>query len=178
MTKTAGLYGGSLYDLAQEMDCVQEMQEQLEQIRSLFRETPEYVHLLSEPSLAVKERCGLLDEAFPEANKYLLNFLKLLCERGLLWEFGGCCEEFTRRFRQDQGIASAVVTTAVALSADQLDALKEKLEAISGRKVQISTCVDEKIIGGIKVELEGREMDGTIKGRLNGISRMISEAGI
>lgn len=40
-------------------------------------------------------------------------------------EFAGCCEEFTRRYNADHGIAEAVVTSAVALNAEQMAALKK-----------------------------------------------------
>ena len=111
MTKTALLYGGSLYDLAAEENLEEKLLEESSQIRKLFWENPEYVRLLSEPSVAIKERLDMIEEAFGEsADRYLVNFLKLLCERGLLGEFGGCCEAFARRFNADRGIAEALVT--------------------------------------------------------------------
>ena len=178
MTKTAVLYGGSLYDLAQETDSTQELLEQFEVVRDVFRENPEYLRLLSEPSLAASVRCGLIDEALPEANRYLVNFLKLLCERGLLGDLGGCCEEFTRRYREDAGIACAVVTSAMPLDEKQQEALKHKLEELSGKKVLLTVREEKSLLGGIKVELEGRELDGSVKGRLTEISRRISEVSL
>ena len=83
MTKTALLYGGSLYDLAAEENLEEKLLEESSQIRKLFWENPEYVRLLSEPSVAIKERLDMIEEAFGEsADRYLVNFLKLLCERG------------------------------------------------------------------------------------------------
>ena len=63
-----------------------------------------------------------------------MNFLKLLCERKILREFAGCCEEFIRRYNSAHGIAEAVVTSAVKLSDTQMEALKAKLEKLSGKK--------------------------------------------
>ena len=77
--------------------------------------------LLCEPSVPKTERTKLIEDAFGgQAERYLVNFMKLLCERNLLGEFAGCCEEFTRRYHADHGIAEAVVTSAVALSDAQL----------------------------------------------------------
>ena len=98
MTQIARLYGGSMYDLAAEEQLTDTVLEQMQTIRQLFRENPDYVKLLSEPSIPKEERTKLLDTAFgTEAERYLVNFLKLLCERGILGEYSGCCEEFTRR---------------------------------------------------------------------------------
>ena len=129
MTQTGRLYGDSLYDLAAEEQLIEVMMEQLREVRRIFGENPEYLSLLSEPSLAKQERLDMIEAAFGnQAERYLVNFLKLLCERNLLKEFSGCCEEYTRRYYEDHGISEAVVTSAVALNENQLSALKEKLE--------------------------------------------------
>ena len=93
MTETARVYGGSLYELAQEEHLEEEILSEMKEIRALFRENPKYPRLLSEPSIPRKERIGLIDAAFgSQAEPYLVNFIKLLCEKNLLREFGGCQE--------------------------------------------------------------------------------------
>ena len=60
-------------------------------------------------SLPFRRRSGrsFWRTAFGQArqNGILVNFLKLLCERGILGEYAGCCEEFTRRYNVDHNIA-------------------------------------------------------------------------
>ena len=176
MTQTARLYGGSLYDLAVEEKLADTILEQMQEIRDIFRENPDYVKLLSEPSLPKEERIKLIEEAFGgQAERYLVNFIKLLCERGLLGEYAGCCEAFTRRYNAEHGIAEAVVTSAVALSEIQMTALREKLEKISGKKVSLVQKTDPSVLAGLRVELEGKQLDGTVQGRLSGISKKLSE---
>ena len=78
MTKTAKIYGDSLYDLAAEEKLTEEILPQMEQVAVLFKENPDYLTLLSEPSIPKTERVGLLDKAFEgQLSLYLLNFLKL-----------------------------------------------------------------------------------------------------
>lgn len=176
MTQTARLYGGSLYDLAVEERLADTIWEQMKEIRTIFRENPDYVKLLSEPSIPKEERIGLIENAFGEqAERYLVNFIKLLCERSLLGEYAGCCEEFTRRYHADHGIAEAVVTSAVALSEEQKTALKDKLEKISGKQVVLIQKVEPSVLAGLRVELEGKLLDGTVESRLSGLSRKLSE---
>ena len=93
MTKTGKLYGDSLYELALEKDVEQhtyskELLDELRIVKSLFDENPDYIRLLQEPSIPRKTRLGLIDKAFgAQADEYLVNFLKLLCEEELLSEF-------------------------------------------------------------------------------------------
>ena len=176
MTQTASLYGGSLYDLAAEEQLSQVILEQMQQIREIFRENPDYVHLLSEPSVPLAERKDLIEQAFgAQAERYLINFIKMLCDKNLLREFAGCCEEFTRRYNADNGIAEAVVTSAVALDEAQMAALQAKLEKMSGKRICLVQKVDASVVAGLRVEMEGRQLDGTVQGRLSGISKKLNE---
>lgn len=176
MTQTARLYGGSLYDLAAEEQLTDVMLTQTKEVRKLFQENPDYVKLLSEPSIPFEERKGLIETAFgTQVERYLVSFIKLLCERNLLGEFAGCCEEFVRRYNLEHGIVEAVVTSAVALSSEQAAALKDKLEKVSGKKVDLKQKTDPTVLAGIRVEMEGKQLDGTVQGRLSGISRRIND---
>lgn len=176
MTRTAKIYGDSLYDLAAEERLTEEILPQMEQVAELFKENPDYLTLLSEPSIPKTERVGLLDKAFEgQLSLYLLNFLKLLCENGMLREYRDSCRQFKTRYNADHNIAEAVITTAVALTEAQTQALKKKLEKISGKSVLLTQKTDSAVLGGIRVELEGKQLDGTVKERLSGIRKKVTE---
>ena len=176
MSKAGDLYGQSLYDLAAEENLTDEILGEMEIIRDLFKENPDYITLLSEPSVPKKERLQLVDEAFKEGcQEYLLNFIKILIEKDLLREFSSCQKRFRRSYNEEHGISDALVTTAVALDNAQLEQLKKKLENISGKKVLLSQKVDPGVLGGVRVDLEGQLFDGTVKGRLSEIQRRVDE---
>ena len=99
----------------------------------------------------------------------------MLCERNLLREYAGCCDEFTRRYNADNGIAEATVTSAVKLTDAQMTALQEKLEKISGKRISLIQKIDPMVMAGLRVEVEGKQLDGTVQGRLSGISKKLQE---
>ena len=146
--------------------------EKMEEVSQHFCENPEYVKLLGEPSIPGEKREELLEQAFGgQAQRYLVNFLKLLCQRDLMREYSGCCQEFRRRYNEDHNIAEALVTSAVVLDETQKAALKTKLEKISGKQVLLTP----KVVAGLRVELEGRQLDGTVQGRLSEMSKKLNE---
>lgn len=177
MTQTARIYGDSLYDLAAEEALTDVLLEQTEAVADLFRQNPAYCSLLSEPSVAKAERLSLLDQAFGgRVEVYLLNFLKILCENGLLAEYESCCQEYRRRYYEDRHIAVAQVTSAVALTKEQEDRLKTALEKKCGKQVLLKQKIKPSLIGGLRVELEGRLIDGTVAGRLAGMKRSLTRS--
>ncbi len=176
MTQTARIYGDSLYDLAKEDHLTDRIFAHMQDVRQIFIENPVYRRLLAEPSVSMTERIGLLDEAFGgKIEAYLLNFIKILCERGLLMEYEGCCQEYQERYYKDCNIAAASVTSAVALTLEQTAALKTRLEKMCGKKVILTQKVSASVIGGMRIELEGRLIDGTVAGRLDSMQKKLKE---
>ena len=101
MTEIARMYGGSLYDLAAEEGLEARILGELDEAVALFKANPDYLHLLSTPSIPKRERCGLLDEALrDQVHLYVLNFLKILCEKGTLRELSGCARAYRVRYNQ------------------------------------------------------------------------------
>ena len=176
MTKTAELYGGSLYDLAVEENAAAAMMEELDGIRKIFKENPDYVRLLSEPSIPKAERLSLIDQAFDgQVHPYVNNFMKVLCKEGLIRELYGCIAQFRSRFYKDQNIAEATVTSAVPLSEKQISALQAKLEKMSGKTILLQQKVDAGVIGGLRVEVDGKQFDGTVENRISTVRRKVTE---
>ena len=179
MTEFAKMYGGSLYELAAEEGADERILTELDQCRALLVENPDYLRLLSTPSLPKKERCGLLDEALRgEVHPYLLNFLKILCERGQLRQLGDCARAYRLRYNADHGILEATAVSAVALTPDQAARLRQKLEAVTGKTIHLQCRVDPGVLGGIRLDMDGTELDGTVKNRLSGLRTSIASAAL
>ena len=176
MNGAAALYGKSLYDLAKAERNTKEILEEMEVLRSIFQENPDYIRLLLEPSIPKKERLSLLDQAFSgELSLYLLNFLKLLLEKGMLRQYTECYKAYRKRYQEDEGISDAVVVSAVALTEEQKRTLLEKLEKLCQKKILLSEKIDPEVLGGLKVEVDGKTLDGTVSGRLKEIRKNVSE---
>ena len=50
-----------------------------------------------------------------------------------------------------------------------------ELEQLTGKQIRLKQITDVSVLGGVRVELEGRQLDGTVRGRLSGISRKLNE---
>ena len=88
MTSASTVYGQSLYELAKEEGISEEILQEMQTVGTLLKENPKYITLLLEPSIRKKQRLALLDEAFGgQVHQYLLNFLKILVENGVLRSF-------------------------------------------------------------------------------------------
>ena len=171
---SAVIYAQSLYSLGAEEKIASVLLEEMETVRDIFQSEPDFVRLLALPSLSKEERTGMLDSCFRgKVHPYLLNFLKILTERGLIGAFAQCCDAYREIFNEENGILTANVVSAVALTDEQMAALKEKLDRRTGKNVQLCCRVDPDCIGGIRVDYLDQRIDGTVAGRLASMAKQL-----
>ncbi len=176
MTALEKEYGDAVYSLAVDEDCVDEVMEGLTLAAAAFRDNPGYLTLVQNPALAKDERLSLLDQAFAGVHRYVLNLLKLLCERSALGLTSGCLEQFKALVYQQRGILPVEVISAVALTDEQSSALRDKLHARTGKTILLENRLDSSVLGGIKLRYGGVELDGTAAGRLDALRHVLAQA--
>lgn len=167
MTQTAQTYGESLYELARDEQLGEEILSQLQMVSRLWQENPQYIRLLSSPTVPKQECCDVLDESFRgRVHPYLLNFMKILAENGTVSQLPGCEEAYRRRYNEENGIVEVAVVTAMPLSKSLQEKLRARLEAYTGKTIVLRPRVDAAILGGIRLEMAGKRLDGSVRNRL------------
>ena len=174
MSQAAGNYGQALYDLAKEENLDAVILEQLEVLNESFAQEPGFLRLLAAPNLTKAERCGILDESFRgKVEPYLLNFLKILTQKGYIRHFPECCKVYRKAYNADHGIVCVRAVSAVALTPEQKQKLTAKLETITGKTIQLENRLDPAVLGGVRLDYDGIQVDGTVKNRLDTIANML-----
>jgi len=176
MTEVGNVYGESLYELAKEENLGKLIGDQLAVLQLSFQQEPEFIRLLSSPNLTKQERCQILDDSFRgKIHAYILNFLKILTEKGYMRYFSDCCDAYTEHYDQDNGILRVDAVCAVELSVDQKDKLIEKLAGITGKEVVLRTRIDPRVLGGIRLDYDGQRLDDTVSNRLDTIRNVLNK---
>lgn len=178
MTELAREYGDGLYALTEEENISKDVLAQMLQLQSLFRSQPDFIRLLGNLSLSKEERVKILDGVLRgQVHPYLLNFLKILCERSALNEYEGCLSAFKTLYNAAHGIVEATVTTAMPLDDAQRARMSEKLSGMTGKQIVLCEKVDESLMGGVLLEMNGQRYDNTLRNRLKSIhSAMVQGA--
>ena len=174
MTEVGNVYGEALYDLAGSEGLDQEILQQLKVLDEAFRAEPDYLRLLASPNLSKPERCGVLDSSFQgKLHPYILNFLKILTEKGYARHFHDCVNAYRSRYNEDHGILPVTAVTAVALTAQQSARLTEKLSGITGKTIDLTNRIDTSVLGGIRLDYSGKRLDDTVSHRLDALKNLL-----
>ncbi len=174
MSMNVEAYAQALYDLAKEQSLEDVILQQVETLSAAFAEEPDYLRLLSSHSLSKQERCKILDDGFRDKlQPYLLNFLKLMTEKGYINKFESCSRYYRNLYNDDHGILSVLALTALPLTERQKERLSRKLADITGKQIQLINRVDTACIGGVRISYNGRCVDGTVRNRLDAMNDLL-----
>ncbi len=169
-------YSEAIFMLAQENSKLEEYSAALTLICESFSEEPLYMQFLASPNIPRGERQSAVRKVFMDAvPQDVLSLLELLIEHGRICEIHEVAKGFEQLKSIAQSTSVANVTSAVELTATQLEALKVKLQGISGKNVVIESRIDKDIIGGIVVELDGKLIDGSIKRKITEVKEVIGK---
>ncbi|MBQ7115492.1 MAG: ATP synthase F1 subunit delta [Clostridia bacterium] len=168
MTQTNKEYATALFSLATEGNSVDQYEKSLIEIGNIFKENPDYIKVLESPAIPLSERIAFIDKAFEGTyTEYLVSFIKVLCENGHITEIISCIDAFCDLVRIYKNRTIATIYYVEPLTEEQKASLIEKLQKISGKVIEPEYIKDEGLIGGIKVQIDDKIFDGSVRNRLN-----------
>lgn len=174
MTQVGSVYGEALYTLAKEEGLSETILQQLQTLDGCFAQDPDFLRLLSAPNLPKAERFQILDTCFRDNTEaYVLNFLKILLEKGHIRNFSDCVKAYCQLYNQDNGILPVTAVTAAPLSDAQKAKLTDKLRQITGKQIALTNKLNPAVLGGIRLDYDGKSVDDTVSHRLDAVGSML-----
>jgi len=169
-------YGEAIFLLTEEKNTTEKVLLDLKEVEKLLKENPEYINLADTPALPTEERTGLIDKAFSQVDEDLVSLLKILSEKHSLCAFSRVASNYYALYDESRNIERVTAVTAVPLSENQENALREKLSSATGKNIIIINVVDTSILGGVKLRYQGIQLDGTLRANLNRLEEKIKDA--
>ncbi|SCW50665.1 F-type H+-transporting ATPase subunit delta [Ruminococcaceae bacterium YRB3002] len=174
MTGRGREYASALFDVAVSDDCLDEVYEGLKVIREVLEGSEEFVELLMSPAIPKEERVHIVEQSFGgNVCEDLVAFMCVLTEKSHVRDLWECFEVFDELYKEAARKSTAIIRSAVELSDDAKKRLVEKLQKISGHSVEPVYRIDESLIGGVIVEMEGMRLDGSIRKKLQEIKEVM-----
>lgn len=175
MIKTSNEYADALFSLAMDLHAEEETLSALHLIRESFRKEPEALAMLASPSIPKSERLKALEDAFAaHLPQHVMGYMHVLCNNGHIREFDDSVKVYEELYNSARKLSTAVVISAVELSETEKTELQAKLEKRLGRTIRLECSVDESLLGGLVVQVDGKVIDGSLKHRLQEIKEVMN----
>lgn len=132
--------------------------------------------LLRSPRLSRAEKQGILDKVYGKKFAkipHLIHFLYVVVDHHRVNKLPGIYTAYRSLIHADLGVKEGYLYTAAPLSQKQIGDIEEAIGKSLGSKVSLTPIVDHKLLGGVKVSVDGKVFDGTLASRLQGMKRAL-----
>ena len=172
-------YAEALFEAARERDELEEVLEELQEFETALEESEELRLFFYGSQIPEREKRRAIDALTEGMTLTTRNFLKVLSDNGREEIFEEILLRYEELVKEYLGKVEVAVTTAVELSEDQLDRMRERLgRSLEGREVILQTSVDPNILGGAVFRYGGRMIDSSVRGRLEGLREDMLERSV
>jgi F-type H+-transporting ATPase subunit delta len=150
----------------------------LEAFFQILSSQGEIRNILGSSVYNTEERKSIIGDIGKELgfDEMTINFLNLVVELGKFKALVKSEEPFMQKIRKASGKVRAEVITAVRPSEVDLRRIKEALNKLMEKDVEVTLKVDPEILGGVIAKVEDKVFDGSIRTQLERIRRVLSTA--
>lgn len=164
------VYSEAMFQLGREDGKLDQYHEELTALAEIFRESPELAKLLSAPSVSEEEKHQVLQTLFEgRVSLETYHFLSILTDKHRITRLNGIAEEFNDQYNLMHGILEVTAVTVEPLKPALRESLTAKLAATTGKKIKLLEKRDPSILGGIVLHYGSRQVDSSVKAKLDAI---------
>jgi len=175
--RVATRYAEALLLSAKEAGVRDEVAESFAAVLAVVKDNTDLRIFIDSPQVRTEEKKELLQTVFGDAiEPVLLRFFLLLLDKNRIDNTRDIGEVFAQLVERDRGLQHATVVTAVPLPDDLAERLRTVLDGFTKTTVVLDLVVDPDVIGGVRVQLGDRVLDGTVRTNLDELARDLGKA--
>lgn len=171
---TAKRYAKALLEAAKEQGTIAQVKADFSALVETVRGNETLQMLLNHPQVELQDKKQLLNGAMQQANPLLENFLQLVVDKGREGAILAIYDVFAKLVDEYEGIVEATITSSTPLDETTIKQITDTFSRKLGKKVRAITQVDPSLLGGVVVRIGDRLYDGSVKGKLNRLSKSLS----
>ena len=176
MADAARVYAEALFSAGEDKGKINELQSQLAEFADAVDGNRELQVFLFSPYLSSQDKKEGLARAITGAEPEFVNFLELLVEKGRMPEVFRIRREYDELWKKANRRLDVTVTSAIELDPSVVGKIGEEVERQTGEKVELSSEVDDGILGGIVLRVGNMVLDASIRTRLEKLRKSVASA--
>jgi len=168
-------YATALYEAAKETGKVDTITEEASQVLDIFKQEPDLDAFVKYPGISAGEKKSVLENIF-DGRIYdeLLNFLCILIDKGRIIHFERIVKTYSKMVEREEGFSYGTVYSVVPLSEDRIAELEAESSKLFRINVKLSNEIDPDLIGGIKLMVEGKLLDASVRKKFDDLGSQIN----
>ena len=175
--RLATRYAKSLVDLAVEKDQLAVVYEDAKYLQAVCKGSREFTNLLKSPVIKADKKQQIIEAVTKgKVSEITTAFNRLLVVKGRESDLPEIFDAFIDQYNTIKGIHKIKLTTAVPVSEELKSSIVTKAKAEAGlNEVELTTAVDESLIGGFVLEFNNNLVDASIVRDLKDIKKQFNK---
>lgn len=175
-TRVAARYAKSLLSLASEQDKVEQLYQDISFFKNTCDTSRDLKKLLKNPIVNSHKKQAVLKQLLTgRVDDLLLRFVQVVCRKGRESLLYPISEAFIVLYQEIKGIQTATLITASPVEDDQRDQFIYTLTRLTGKQILLTEKTDATLIGGFILKSGDRQMDASVKKKLQQIRLSLSK---
>jgi F-type H+-transporting ATPase subunit delta len=156
---------------------LEQWQSALNQVQALLSKDQALHATLSDGSKSFDERAKALEAALPKGlPNEIKNLLMVMLQDGSLDQLADVGAALTRTVSGQQAPTKAEISSAVELSAQEKESIRQSLAKQFGGELTFTFDVDPSLLGGLRVRVGDRLIDTSVASRLTALRESLTSA--
>ena len=176
MEEVARVYSEALFDVAKEHDSLDEIREQLGEVADAVEADRDLQIFFFSPYFSSVEKREGIGKAISGGNPELINFLELLAEKHRMPALFRIRKRFDELWGIENKRLQVTLTSALELDPAVIESVGAEIERKTGKTIELTSRVDDSIIGGLVLQVGNRVLDASIRNRLDKLRKVARAA--
>ena len=174
---TAGRYSLALYELSKESNSIDEVENQSISLLKLIDDSKDFNSLIKDPTHSVNDLMSVINKITDnfKLNILLSKFLGFLILKRRFFYVKMILQDFVDTCSKKRGEVKASLISSKELSQKEINEIRVDLSKSMVSNLIFDYKVDEKLIGGLKLQLGSFMIDTSIKNKLNKYEKLMLE---
>lgn len=173
-TSVAKRYAVALFQIAQEQNLLDQIEEEIRVIKEVFSNNQDLVTFLTHPKVSSEQKKSFLKEVLSNTSIQVQNTIALMNDRHRTDAIAAMATEFIELTNEFKSVAEAQVYSVRPLTEAEREAISASFAEKVGKKtLRIENIVDRSILGGIKLRIGNRIFDGSVSGKLERLEQQL-----
>lgn len=167
-------YGNALFQAACEVNKRELILEEATQVLEIIDQEPDLCAFIDTPVVSIGEKKDVLKSIFEgRISDELLNFLFVMVDKGRTRHFARAIKVYKDLLNEQEGISYGKIFSVKSLSPDKLEKFEAETGKLLHQNVKLENETDTSLIGGVKILIDGKVIDASIRKRLEDLNNTI-----
>lgn len=167
-------YGKALFEATIDLNNTDSVGKELKELVGIFKSNPDFYEMLKSPAFPNEEKKKVMSNVFEgKISETVLNFISILVDKRRIGQLLGIIKAFEKCVDEKNGLTAGTVFSAVEIPKSKITKLEKETGALLKKNVELKNEIDPSLIGGLKIYIDGKLIDASIRRRLDDLKEQL-----